>query len=785
MKRKFLSLFVCITIFASFIPLWTMSVSATANTMTRDGETRLFSEDFEGYNGHTINVAYPRNTPTKADNYILPSSDTDGHIMWAGGTTTIDGDSSAWRSFDPTGRGGGKALRLCSHQESNNGRDFGIFTPYNTRVSSGIVHASMDFKIPTAATDGGTDLSGLVIYIFPDDSIFSGNATRIAQDGNVWNNLTGDTWYTMDLWVDLDQDIFSVSFYDDTGIVAYQNMDGYTYNFSGIRFALKKNDKTGAWNNISPQIDNVWIGTLNNTTASPLRIEGEKTLFYEAFESTAANGADWNDNDYQTEGGFRSWNSNGALPGFNSRYSFSPIYGLDTDSRTLEWYRPDPDGSSGPESCGIYHVRFNYRPGTYATSGHNLYIYSYNSTLQESGAKKLKGTKVSLLGRDTINGYGNRWVTIDLIIAEGNKAMLIVSNATTGENISTTNNIALGSFDKFYAVVFSVGGPSTGWTQLNAPSIDNFYVGVGYNYSYLQQTLVSENFDSWTDSTMSGYKDDDAKTTGGFRTSTQYYGRNYAYESGKCVDIGLWIAGTRINSLDYYIGANNPKQQTGQIHIQFDWRKGTQTTHNSILLGEDDNKNASPATYMSAIPSDRLAALDTDTWYTIDIMLDLDAKMLDWRIYTINDNDMVIADSGYSEYTKSNFGYIAWECSKGNTEIWTQPGTSSVDNFYMGKIKDNSLSVSLDGSTITASADVRNCMISQSKPAVLIIGQYDASGDLIKVDLAEQTPLSVNTIAGGSKSTTATKLGTAASVKAFLWNDLTNFRPLLESEDLE
>ena len=780
MKRKFLSLFVCMTIFASFIPLWTVSVTATQNAMTRTGETCIFSEDFEGYNGHTINVAYPRNTPSDGR---LTSSDTDGHIMWAGGTTTIDGDSSSWSGYGPTGRGGGTGFRLCSYQQTNNSRNAGIYTPYDQKQSTGIVHSTMDFKIPTTALDGSAaDLSAFIIYIFPDNYIWSGNCTRIAENANLWNNLTLGTWYTMDLWVDLDQDIFSVTYTDDTGIVAYQNMGAYAYNFSGIRFSLTKSDKTNSWNDVTPIIDNVWIGKLNDTIDKPIRIDGEKTLFYENFEASTSVGSDWYDNDYQTEGGFRSWNSDGRISGFNSVGSFSPVCGLEASSRTLEWYRPDPDGSSGPAAGGTYHVRFNYKPGTYATSGHNIYVYGYNSTLQDGGAKKLKGTKVTLLGRDTINGFGNRWVTVDIYIADDNKAMLHVTNATTGADLYTVNNIALG-FDRFYAVVFSNVGPSTAWTQVNSPAIDNFYVGVGYNYPYLQETLASENFNSWTNSTAAGLYNTGAKTTGGFQTSTNYIGSQDAYgvSGAHSLALGLY-KNTKIGALDYYIGSNNEKQQNGQIHIQYDWRRGSTVTAENLLIGEGDDKVS--GTYDKPIPSATLTALDLETWYTIDLIIDLDARLIDWRIYTIEDNDIAIVESGNTTYTKTNFGYIAWECNRAETETWGEAKTAAIDNFYMGKIKDNSLAVSLDGSTITAQADIRNCMLSQAKPAVVIIGQYSSAGELVKIDYLETT-VPANTIAGGSRSTTATKLGTASTVKAFLWNDLTNYRPLIEGETLE
>lgn len=151
---------------------------------------------------------------------------------------------------------------------------------------------------------------------------------------------------------------------------------------------------------------------------------------------------------------------------------------------------------------------------------------------------------------------------------------------------------------------------------------------------------------------------------------------------------------------------------------------------------------------------------------------------------------MTVAYSGSGNYASTNgsslkdFGYIQWSCERETANTWGELGSSAIDNLYIAKTNVADLSVSLSGSTITADTNIRNFMLTQAKPLVLIIGQYNSNNQLVKVDFATQSDVSANTIACGTKSTTATKLGSTATVTAFLWNDLIEIHPITQSKNL-
>ena len=589
-------------------------------------------------------------------------------------------------------------------------------------------------------------------------------------------------WFDVEVIVDLDDDEVTFTAYEDgTNTVFHTATQAYTYDLGVFDFAQDNASASGTHCYYGPslKLDDVVFKKLKD---APIKISGEATLYSNTFE-TLANGDGWYDNDALTGGGFRSWNGYGILPGYNSDRAFSPVFGMSQSGRSLEWYRPDTDSTSGPAQAGIYHIRFNYKPGTYATYHNYLKLYTYNSTV--SSNKKLSGSSITALDTATVNGFGNIWTTVDIVFSEGDKAIVNVTNASTGASLYS-QTVDASAISKFYAMEFKAEGASTAWTADNSPVIDNFYLGAGYNSSALVTAFIDDDFDSYTDSDISSwYNSATNRESGGYNSWTSYIASDP--NGGKSVSFGYNYSNMS-RSLQYYIGSNNAKDSRGQIVIAFDWRRGTQTIGNKIFIGQDNYRDN--ASYrIEGVPETTLTSLSTGVWYTINIVIDLDAKKYDYKVFRANNNDYVAEAAGSGNYNLANVGFVSVDCSKADDyggTVYTETGSSGLDNFFMGRVKDvTTLGVSLSGSTITASANIKNFMNSAVKPSVIIIGQYNSSNQLVKVDFAVQSDISAKTIFGSSKSASATKIETATTVKAFIWNDLTNNKALTVGTTLE
>ena len=617
------------------------------------------------------------------------------------------------------------------------------------------------------------------LYIAPSQAAYGRPWQR--ESGHAYFSLSdfdsNRRWFDVEVIVDLDSNSAIFTAYEDgTSTVFYTAAQAYSYNLGVFDFSQDNDEASGTHCYFGPslKLDDV---VFKKYKEAPIRISGEATLYSNTFEAVAG-GEGWYDNDALTGGGFRSWNDYGILSGYNSDRAFSPVFGMGQSGRSLEWYRPDADGTSGPTQDGIYHIRFNYKPGSYATVNNYIKLYSYNST--QSSNKKLSGSSITALATATLNGFGNIWTTVDIVLSEGDKALVNVTNASTGANLYS-QTVDASTITKFYAMEFKTEGASTAWTLDNSPAIDNFYVGVGWNSQDLQTTIVSDDFDSYTD--ISSWYADTNKTAGGFRswnddTVDDPYG-------GKAISFGYGYK-NQTRSFEYYVGSNNTKETSGQILISFDWRGGTQVTNNYIYVGQDEYKDNGNYR-IQPIANTTLNGLTAGEWYTVNIMVDLAMKKYDYRILSVEDNDAAVVSSGSGDYNFPNVGFISCECRKGDSSTtWTADGSSGIDNFHMAKMRNLvTLSVSQSGSTITANANVKNFMLETAKPSVVIIGQYDSSNQLVKVDFATQSDTSAKTISGSAKSASTTEAGTATTVKAFIWNDLTNNKALRTSATLE
>lgn len=392
MKIKTTKILLSYIIVLSMIMAQIVTVSATRNEISAiEGETLLFSEDFEGYGSDyttTLQEAYPRGTRDTTNG---------GLSFWGAGD---------WEyALDVSDRNGGKAVRTCTASGSNSSRTFEVILPSKSVATEGVMHLSMEIKPQSS-------LSSQYLSVFKGTST-SYNGTSSTGGKAILSNSDFASyigkWLKVDVYVDLDNKTYDctvINLSDSNKVVIDKKSIEYNCgSVGGMDFYLKKSDTTTSWSGIAPIVDNIYIAK---------KVSETNILFQENFDSYSSYSdfsSRYSRNTHMwTNGGvFYQANSNTGFinTGYNQKKAINPQVGQVSASR----YTYAAISNDKKPTSGCVHFSMYLMP---KSSGNSNITRLAVAVFQNQSYTTVNAPDgLQIMNYAFMSGYVDKWLHID------------------------------------------------------------------------------------------------------------------------------------------------------------------------------------------------------------------------------------------------------------------------------------------------------------------------------------------------------------------------------------
>jgi len=456
MKKRLLSFLILLSFVMAILP--SEFSMASRDTITKDGEVTLFSEDFEGRTEASLQEDYPRGKR-------ISDSDSDGvrYLISYWG-------ASDWEGAITDGYNGGTAVYTCAETYSQT-RSFEAYVPAAKRPSDGKVHISMNVKIQSS-------LSKQSLYVFKDNKYTKGtdpDGITIFQNSDISGHK--NKWLAVDIWVDLDEDTYNYTITDTTNnsIIKQGNGTQTLANVSGIAFDLKKSDTTTLWTGLAPIVDNIYIGKVRVPEIPEPNYINIKELFSEDFEGRTEQSlqAEFPRGNRITDGVCISyWGANdwaGAITsGYNGGTAVYTCAESAQQSRTFEAYIP----ADVRPMKGLIYFSMNLKIQS-SLSKQSLAVFRDDKYTHSTAVDGFE-----LFTNDQVQKYKGKWLAVSawFDLDEGTYICKIVD---TTDNEIIYQKSGSHKLRNIGGIVFDLkkSDSTTLWTTL-APIVDNIYFGL-------------------------------------------------------------------------------------------------------------------------------------------------------------------------------------------------------------------------------------------------------------------------------------------------------------------
>lgn len=771
MKKKFLAVAVFLSMILTLLPQnYVFAISGTKGDSTPviDGETLLFAEGFDGKTTSELMSEYDagiNSGKVGTDNGIYFTGQNSSYVYnW---DLAFNGNST-----------GGSIATMTNKFDESKTRYFAFQTAQADVVSSGLAHIYFGFMRRNS-------YSNQDVYVFgysSDSYDFINQGVKVIPTATV-NSWANSTWFMIDLIIDLDNDKCYVAVKNyDTGVVVYSDIVEYTKsNVRGACLFLKQKSGSSSsldWSWKSPKVDDLYIGKLNSALSDNITVPSGETSIYTTNFETLSDGSAWYDDDALTDGGFRSWNGSGIVPGCRYLFedarsvkAFSPTYDSGESLRTFEYYLPysnKADAGSGR----FFHIGFCYKPGTYATTN-QIKLYPY-----KSGADKLiySSKAVEVLSTTDASSIGNKWVYIDLVIdlCEGYMRKT-VTDTYSGAFISFDSiDISDLSDYGFYCLQWNISAGGSSWTITNSPAIDDFTAGELYAD---EESIYSDAFDKYAN--LAALPSNYTTSATDFAYDKEGSGHGNAFSANCGKSDSAWNI--------CYFRPDKPFTM-GQYHITFDIRLGT-TSGASVSCGGGSN-NGSGVTMISTTNLNSLT--NKNNWYRVEIIYDAGRARSSFKVLDSSGTQVVAGkqDSFNKDNADAMVSFLGWSANKASSTGSTWDGDScfAIDNLHIGKYNDYIPTFTINTGSNPATTTVRmtNRGTFNIVDLYVMLAAYDASGNLLGYTTTSSTGVSAGVTNGALSSASLSKPAGAVTYKAFLWraytdNGETVYKPMTEA----
>ncbi len=204
---------------------------------------------------------------------------------------------------------------------------------------------------------------------------------------------------------------------------------------------------------------------------------------------------------------------------------------------------------------------------------------------------------------------------------------------------------------------------------------------------------------------------------------------------------------------------------SGQCYFKFDFYRGEKTKHNYIRLGPDEATTglSSEMTYT--------AGCAAKTWYSIEIMVDLDNDTYNLKVLNSDDSEQYTISGSYTFDVVSNISFTIKDSNSIGGSSNVTGNATKIDNFEVHThFNQKNIDLQKNEDNFTANAEFYSCSW-KSESYNLFLSAYSSDGRLLKGKSTRfESPIKLQDEII-SQELSIPSVANATKYKAFLWRD--------------